>query len=315
MLKLIAVRILLGLLTMWAISVLVFLGTEILPGDVAEAILGQAATPETIAALREQLGLNAPPWERYINWLGNILIGDLGTSLSNGVAIDRIIGSRVWNTINLALYATAVALPISLLLGLLCAAWPESTFDRVTTSTTVFFISIPDFVIAILLIIVFATELGWFPSVVHRPRWDNLFTTLGQTFLPMLTLVLTILAHIIRMTRAAVLDILKQAYIEMALLKGVSKSRIIIRHAIPNSLGPIINVIALNLGYLVSGVVIVEVVFTYPGLGRLMVDSVVFRDLPLIQASALVFCGFYIALNICADLIAIMANPRLRYAK
>ncbi len=315
MLKLIAVRILLGLLTLWAISVLVFLGTEILPGDVAEAILGQAATPETIAALREQLGLNAPPWERYINWLGNILIGDLGTSLSNGVAIDRIIGSRVWNTINLALYATAVALPISLLLGLLCAAWPESTFDRVTTSTTVFFISIPDFVIAILLIIVFATELGWFPSVVHRPRWDNLFTTLGQTFLPMLTLVLTILAHIIRMTRAAVLDILKQAYIEMALLKGVSKSRIIIRHAIPNSLGPIINVIALNLGYLVSGVVIVEVVFTYPGLGRLMVDSVVFRDLPLIQASALVFCGFYIALNICADLIAIMANPRLRYAK
>jgi len=313
--KLIVRRLLLGLLTLWAISIMVFLGTEILPGDVAEAILGQSATPENVAALREKLGLNAPSWERYFSWLGGVLTGDLGASLTNGVAVDRIIGQRIWNTINLALYATVVALPLSLMLGLMCAAWPEGTFDRTTSSTTVFFISIPDFVIAILLIIIFARELGWFPSVIHRPRWSNFFETLGDTFLPMLTLVLTILAHIIRMTRAAVLDVLKQAYIEMALLKGVSKWRIIMRHAIPNALGPIVNVVALNLGYLVSGVVIIEVIFTYPGLGRLMVDSVVFRDLPQIQAVALIFCGFYIALNICADIGAIMANPRLRYAK
>ena len=315
MFRLIVRRLLLGLLTLLAITVLVFLGTEILPGDVAQAILGQSATPETVAALREKLGLNVPAWERYFNWLGGILAGDLGTSLANGVPVDRIIGPRIVNTINLALYATVIALPLSLLLGLLSAAWPEGTFDRMTMSTTVFFISIPDFVIAIVLIIIFARELGWFPSVVHRPRWDNVPVALGQTFLPMLTLVLTILAHIIRMTRAAVLDVLKQPYIEMALLKGAPKSRIIIRHAIPNALGPIVNVIALNLAYLVSGVVIVEVIFTYPGLGRLMVDSVIFRDLPLIQVAALVFCGFYVALNITADLVAIMANPRLRYAK
>lgn len=314
MFGLVARRLLLGILTLWAISVMVFLGTEILPGDVAEAILGQSATPETVAALREKLGLNAPAWERYFTWLGRFLAGDLGESLINGVPVERIIGQRIWNTINLALYATAVVMPLSLLLGILCAAWPEGAFDRATTSGTVFFISIPDFVIAIVLIIVFARELGWFPSVIHRPRWDDFLATLGQTFLPMLTLVLTILAHVIRMTRAAILDVLKQPYIEMALLKGVSKSRIIIRHAIPNALGPIVNVIALNLGYLVSGVVIVEVIFTYPGLGRLMVDSVVFRDVPQIQAVALVFCGFYIALNICADMGAILANPRLRHA-
>ncbi|MCE2521174.1 MAG: ABC transporter permease [Alphaproteobacteria bacterium] len=315
MFKLIIRRLFLGLLTLLAITVLVFLGTEILPGDVAQAILGQSATPETVAALREKLGLNAPPWERYFTWLANILAGDLGNSLANGIAVDRIIGQRIVNTLNLALYAAVIALPLSLLLGLLSAAWPEGTFDRTTSSTTVFFISIPDFVIAIVLIIIFARELGWFPSVVHRPRWGDVPVALGQTFLPMLTLVLTILAHIIRMTRAAVLDVLKQPYIEMALLKGAPKSRIIIRHAIPNALGPIVNVVALNLAYLVSGVVIVEVIFTYPGLGRLMVDSVIFRDLPLIQVAALVFCGFYVALNITADVTAIMANPRLRFAK
>ncbi len=315
MFKLVVRRLLLGLLTLLAITVLVFLGTEILPGDVAQAILGQAATPETVAALREKLGLNVPPWQRYFDWLGALLAGDLGTSLANGIPVERVVGTRIVNTINLALYAAVIALPLSLLLGLLSAAWPESTFDRTTTSTTVFFISIPDFVIAIVLIIIFARELGWFPSVVHRPRWSDVPATLGQTFLPMLTLVLSILAHIIRMTRAAVLDVLKQPYIEMALLKGAPKSRIIVRHAIPNALGPIVNVVALNLAYLVSGVVIVEVIFTYPGLGRLMVDSVIFRDLPLIQVAALVFCGFYVALNIAADLAAIMANPRLRYAR
>lgn len=314
MLKLIARRLLLGLLTLWAISVLVFLGTEILPGDVAEAILGQTATPETVAALRQRLGLDAPAHVRYGSWMAGLLAGDMGTSLANGIAVDRVIGLRLWNTVNLALYATAVALPLSLLLGVLCAAWPERGFDRATNSTTVFFISIPDFVIALVLIIVLAVELDLFPFVIHRPRWSDPFAAMGQTFLPMVTLVLTILAHIVRMTRAAILDVLKQAYVEMALLKGAPKSRIILRHAIPNALGPIVNVVALNLGYLVSGVVIVEVIFTYPGLGRLMVDSVAFRDLPLLQAVALIFCGVYIALNIGADICAIMANPRLRHA-
>jgi peptide/nickel transport system permease protein len=313
--KLIVKRLLVGLITLLAISVIVFLGTEILPGDVAQAVLGQAATEQTLAALRETLGLNRPAYVRYFDWLGGFVTGDLGVALTNGMPLDRIVGQRLTNTIYLALYAAVVALPLALILGLLSAAWPESTFDRVVSSTTVFFISIPDFVIALILILIFAVELGWFPAINARPRWNDLFPTLGALVLPMATLVLTVLAHIIRMTRAAVLDVLKQAYIEMALLKGASKSRIIIRHAIPNALGPIVNVIALNLGYLISGVVIVEVVFSYPGLGRLMVDSVVFRDVPQIQVVAMVFCAFYVALNILADVGAIMANPRLRYAK
>ena len=315
MFKLIVRRLFLGLITLLAVSVLVFLGTEILPGDVASAMLGQSATETNLAALREQMGLNLPPHERYFTWLGNVLMGDLGQSLANQIEVSRVIAPRFWNTINLALYATAVALPLSLILGLMCAAWPDGMFDRTVTVVTVFFISIPDFVIAILLIIIFAVELDWFSFVVKRPRLSDFFGTLGLTFLPMMTLVLSVLAHIIRMTRAAILDVLKSAYVEMALLKGASKWRIILLHAVPNSLGPIVNVVALNLGYLVSGVVIVEVIFTYPGLGRLMVDSVSFRDVPMIQAVTMIFCSFYIALNISADILAIFANPRLRYSK
>ena len=315
MFKLIVRRLFLGLIPLLAVSVLVFLGTEILPGDVASAMLGQSATETNLAALREQMGLNLPPHERYFTWLGNVLMGDLGQSLANQIEVSRVIAPRFWNTINLALYATAVALPLSLILGLMCAAWPDGMFDRTVTVVTVFFISIPDFVIAILLIIIFAVELDWFSFVVKRPRWSDFFGTLGLTFLPMMTLVLSVLAHIIRMTRAAILDVLKSAYVEMALLKGASKWRIILLHAVPNSLGPIVNVVALNLGYLVSGVVIVEVIFTYPGLGRLMVDSVSFRDVPMIQAVTMIFCSFYIALNISADILAIFANPRLRDSK
>ncbi len=315
MFRLIVRRLMLGLTTLLAVSLMVFAGTELLPGDVAQAILGQSATPENVAALREQMGLNQPAHIRYFDWLGGVLAGDLGQSIANKIDVGRVVEPRFWNTINLALYATAVAFPLSLALGLMCAAWPEGAFDRTTTAVTVFFISIPDFVIAILLIIVLSVELDLFSFIVKRPRWSDLFNTLGLTFLPMLTLVLTVLAHIIRMTRAAILDVLKQAYIEMALLKGASKWRIILRHAVPNSLGPIVNVVALNLGYLVSGVVVVEVIFVYPGLGRLMVDSVFFRDVPLIQACALVFCAFYVLLNIAADILAIFANPRLRHAK
>ena len=211
MFRLVVRRLILGLVTLLAVSLLVFVGTELLPGDVAQAILGQSATPENLAALREQMGLNAPAHIRYIDWLGGLLAGDLGQSLANKIDVARVVRPRLWNTINLALYATAVALPLSLALGLMCAAWPEGAFDRLTTAITVFFISIPDFVIAILLIIVLSVELDLFSFVVKRPRWSDLFGTLGLTFLPMLTLVLSVLAHIIRMTRAAILDVLKQA--------------------------------------------------------------------------------------------------------
>jgi peptide/nickel transport system permease protein len=315
MIRLVVRRILLGLATLWVISILVFAGTEILPGDVAAAVLGREATEETLAAMRERLGLDRPAYVRYAEWLGSLLQGDMGVSLSSGMEVSKIVGPRLMNTIWLSLYAALVAVPLAIALGLLSAAYPNGFLDRVISSTTVFAISIPDFVIAVLLVMIFAVELGWLPSMVSRPNWNDPFSMLGKAFLPMMTLVLTMLAHMIRMTRAAMLDVLKSPYIEMALLKGAPKRTIILRHAMPNTLGPIVNVVALNLGYLISGVVVVEVVFTYPGLGRLMVDAVSYRDVPQIQSVAVIFCAFYVALNVLADLGAIVANPRLRYGR
>jgi peptide/nickel transport system permease protein len=297
------------------ISLLVFAGTEVLPGDVAAAILGKSATPETLAALRAQLGLDRPAPVRYVDWLGGMLTGDFGVALTNGVPIEDILATRLLNTIYLALYAAVIAVPLSLALGLLSASYPNGRLDHAISTTTIFAISIPDFVIAVILVMLFAVGLGWFPSVLNRPNWGDPLDMLGRAFLPMVTLVLSMLAHMIRMTRAAVLDIMKMPYVEMALLKGAPKRVIVLRHALPNALGPIVNVIALNLGYLISGVVVVEVVFTYPGLGRMMVDSVAYRDVPQIQAVAIIFCTFYISLNILADLGATLANPRLRYAR
>ena len=315
MLRLIVRRLILGLATLWVISVLVFAGTEVLPGDVAAAILGREATAETLAGLRAELGLDRPLVVRYAEWLGNTLRGDMGVALTNGVPVADIVGPRLMNTVWLALYAAVVAVPLALALGLLSAAYPNGFLDRIISSTTLFAISVPDFVIAVILVMIFSVELGWLPSMVNRPNWGDPFAMLGKAFLPMITLVLSMLAHMTRMTRAAVLDVLKSAYVEMALLKGAPKRIIILRHALPNALGPIVNVVALNLGYLISGVVVIEVVFTYPGLGRLMVDSVAYRDVPQIQGVAMIFCAFYVVLNVLADLGAIVANPRLRFAR
>ncbi len=199
-------------------------------------------------------------------------------------------------------------------MGLFSAAFPDSLFDRVVNSITLFTVSVPDFLIAIVLIIIFSVEMRWFPMMLKRVDFNDFGGAIHAMTLPVATLMLTMLSHMIRMTRATILDVLRSAYVEMALLKGASKGRIILRHAAPNALAPIVNVIALNLGYLISGVVVVEVVFTYPGLGRLMVDAISMRDLPLVQITGLIFCGTYIVLNIMADMVAIMSNPRLRYA-
>jgi peptide/nickel transport system permease protein len=312
--KFLARRLLLGLLTLWAITVLIFAGTEILPGDVASAVLGQSATEELKAALRVQMGLDRPMLVRYFDWLGGVLSGDLGVSLTNNFPIDGIVGPRIFNTLYLAVVTAIIAVPLSIGLGLFSAAFPDSIFDRVVNSITLFTVSVPDFLIAIVLIIVFSVEMRWFPMMLKRVDFSDFGAAMHALALPVATLMLTMLSHMIRMTRATILDVLRSAYVEMALLKGASKGRIILRHAAPNALAPIVNVIALNLGYLISGVVVVEVVFTYPGLGRLMVDAIGMRDLPLVQITGLIFCGTYIVLNIMADMVAIMSNPRLRYA-
>lgn len=307
-------RLGLGLLTLFVITLLIFGAIVLLPGDPAQAILGQAATPETLAALRRELGLDLPAWQRYLNWIGGVLQGDFGVSLASRRPIADLIGTRLWNTLFLALYAAAIAVPLSLALGILAALYRNSIFDRVVNVLTLSSISFPEFFVAYILIYWLA-QSGLFPSIASITPDLSFAEKLHRAFLPALTLTLVVTAHMMRMTRAAIINLLASPYIEMARLKGLSPGRIIVKHALPNALAPIINVVALNLAYLVTGVVVVEVVFVYPGLGQLMVDSVAKRDLPVVQAAALIFACAYVLLNLTADVLSTLSNPRLMHRR
>ena len=308
--KMVAHRLGLGLLTMFVISILIFGAIELLPGDLAEEILGQSATPETVAAFRKEIGLDKPPVTRYVEWLGNVVQGNLGRSLANGREISELIGSRLPNTLFLALYATVLAVPIALTLGILSALYRNTLFDRLINITTLTSISFPEFFLAYLLIF-FLAQTGLFPSMSNIGPKMGLSGKIYNTFLPALTLTFVVTAHMMRMTRAAIVNLLASPYIEMAKLKGVSPLWVIVRHALPNAFAPIINVVALNLAYLITGVVVVEVVFVYPGLGQLMVDSVSKRDITVVQAVSLIFACAYILLNLTADVLSTLSNPRL----
>ena len=308
-------RISLGVLTLFIVSLIIFLGVSMLPGDAAEAILGQSATPDTVAILRRQLGLDLPAHVRYLTWLGNILQGDWGTSIGNGREIGDVIGVRFSNTIFLATFAACIAVPLALVLGILAALYRNSFYDRTVNVITLSSISTPEFFVAYILIMLVSVKAGWFPSLSNIRADTTFFEQLEKTFLPALTLTLVSVAHMMRMTRAAIINLLSHSYIEMASLKGVRKYRIIIRHALPNALAPIVNVVILNLAYLIVGVVIVEVVFVYPGLGQLLVDAVQRRDMPVVQACCLVFAATYVLLNLIADILSILANPRLLHPK
>lgn len=315
MLILLARRLALGLLVMWVVSVLVFAATEILPGDVARAVLGQGATEEAMANIRERLGLHEPAFIRYFYWLGDMMTGDLGTSLASGIRISEMIGDRFWNTMFLATASALIAVPLAVILGLVAAIWAETLIDRFISITTLCFISVPEFFIAALLVFLLAVQLQWFPPLAFVDTNAGFFERLEALVLPIATLTFAITAHMTRMTRTAVLNVLSSPYIEQAILKGASRFRIILRHALPNALSPIINVIALNLAYLVSGVVVTESVFNYPGLALLMVEGVAYRDIPLVQAIGMIFCAAYVGLNLIADILAIIANPRLRHPR
>lgn len=309
--KLVLKRLALGLLTLIVVSLLIFLGVEALPGDLAESILGMEATPETVAVFRTELNLDAPPHERYFQWLSGMVKGDFGNSLSNQRPINEQISWRLGNTLFLAVSASIICVPLSLLLGILSALYRNTIFDRMTSIISLSAISFPEFFIAYILIALLSVEFSLFPSMTTftdgMPLWEKLY----EITLPCLTLTFVVLAHMMRMTRAAIINVLSSPYIEMALLKGADRRRIIIRHAFPNSLSPIINVVVLNLAYLVVGVVVVEVVFVYPGLGQLMVDSVSKRDLPVVQACGFIFAATYIFMNLMADILARISNPRL----
>jgi peptide/nickel transport system permease protein len=313
--KLVAQRLALGLILLLAVSALIFLGVEALPGDTAEAILGQQATEQALANLREKMQLGDPAFVRYFRWLGGILQGDLGTALSNGQDIATSIGQRLGNTLFLAFWAAIIAVPLAIVLGLIAARyvgrWPDKLISAVTLTT----ISLPEFVLGYLLIFFIAVKWQLLPSAALMSSSASLGEQLYAIALPVLVLVLVVLAHMMRMTRAAILNVMQSAYIETAELKGLSPMAVIARHAFPNAIAPVVNVVMLNLAYLVVGVVVVEVVFVYPGMGQFLVDHVTKRDLPVVQASGLIFAAVYIGLNIFADVVSILANPRLRHPK
>ncbi|MEY4984536.1 MAG: hypothetical protein RIR62_2802 [Pseudomonadota bacterium] len=314
-LKLVAQRIALGLLLLFAVSLLIFAGTEALPGDVAQAILGQSATPEALANLREALGLNQPALARYFQWLGGILTGDFGVALTNGQDIGQAIGQRLGNTLFLAGCAAAIAVPLAIALGLIAARyngrWPDKVISGVTLST----ISLPEFVAAYFVIFLLTQVFPIFQPVAMVFPGMGFWDRLQAVALPVIVLVLVVLAHMMRMTRAAILNVMQSAYIETAELKGLGPMQVIWRHALPNAIAPIVSVVVLNLAYLVVGVVVVEVVFGYNALGQYLVDHVAKRDLPVVQAVGMIFAAVYIGLNILADVIAILANPRLRHPR
>lgn len=316
-------RILLGIVTLFFVSLIIFSALEFLPGDFTQAVLGQAATEETVEAFRRELGLDKSAPIRYFEWIKDVVSGDLGTSFSgrNASGIDRsrsvvdLIEPRLWNTLFLAFMAAIVAIPLSLFLGITAALYRNSIYDRVVNASTLTTISFPEFFVAYLLIL-FMSQLWFdFPAIANinsdTPFWERVY----KCILPALTMTLVIVAHMMRMTRAAIINLLASPYIEMARLKGISKSQVILKHALPNAWAPIATVIAFNLAYLVVGVVVVEVVFVYPGIGQLMVNSVTTRDIPVVQACALIFAATYIILNLTADVIGIVTNPRLLHPR
>lgn len=308
-------RLALGVLTLFLVSLLIFSSLTLLPSNFAKQILGQAATPETVAAFEREIGLDHPPVERYIGWVTKIAQGDFGSSFASRVGYRRtvleIITPRLKNTLFLATMTAIISVPLALALGILAALYRNSFFDRAINAVTLTTISMPEFFIAYILMLWFAVKLHWFPSLANVTPEMAFGTRVFRCILPSLTLTLAIVAHMMRMTRASIINLLASPYIEMARLKGASRARIILFHALPNAWAPIATVVAINLAYLIVGVVVAERVFTYPGIGQQMVDGVTSRDIPVVQACALIFAATYILLNLTADIITIITNPRL----
>ena len=315
LLRLIVRRLALGILTLLAISLLITVGVEALSGDVCTAMMGQMASEDKVAACHRALNLDRPVHLRYIEWLINFAQGDMGKALTNHRDVVDVIGNRVGNTFFLAIAAALIAIPISLALGVLAALYRNSFLDRSISMITLSGVSVPDFFIAYILMAIFAVSFGFFPAISNIDDSMSLAERITASALPVLTLTLAVSAHMMRMTRASIVSLMASPYIEMAKLKGIKPSRIIVFHALPNAWSPIIQVIMLNLAWLVVGVVIVEVVFVYPGLGALMIDAVFLRDLPIVRATAMIFATVYVILNLLADILSMMSNPRLMHPK
>ncbi|MBE8603374.1 ABC transporter permease [Pseudomonas cyclaminis] len=301
-----------GVVTLLIVSMVVFAITAVLPGDAAQQALGQFATPEQVAALRLQLGLDQPGVLRYLHWLMSLLTGDMGVSVSNAMPVGELMAGRVPNTLMLAGATALVSVPVALVLGIGSAMGRGGRIDSCLSFVTLAMVAVPEFLVATLAVLIFAVNLGWLSALSYASDISSPLQFMRTYALPVMTLCCVIVAQMARMTRAAVIDQLDSPYVEMARLKGVSPIRIVLRHALPNAIGPIANAIALSLSYLLGGVVIVETIFNYPGIASLMVDAVTNRDMALVQACTMLFCAAYLGLVLLADLCAILSNPRLR---
>ena len=316
MTSLILKRLGIGLVTVLAVSLIIFFGTKILPGDAAQIRLGQEATTANIQAMRERLGLDKPFLMQYWNWLTNFLTGNLGISLASDVPITSLIEDRYKNTLFVSSLTALIGVPISLALGIFAAMYPGTLYDRVLTLVSVSLVAAPEFFTATVLVLLFVFALGIGNAVVvGSTEGKGFFQLIAHFALPITTLSIVIASQLIRMSRAAVLNVMSSPYIEMAILKGVPRKRIIFRHALLNAIGPIVNVVALNLAYLVTGVIVVEVYFGYSGLATLIVQGVQTRDFVLIQGLGMIFCLTYVILMLIADIAAYASNPRLRHPK
>jgi peptide/nickel transport system permease protein len=310
--RLIAGRIGSALLTLLLVSLVVFVISGMLPGDAAQELLGQSATPEQVAALRHELGLDRPAHVRYFEWLTGMVFGNPGQSLVANMPVSEIIAERLPNSLVLAGLAAAAAVPVALSIGIFSAMRRGSSVDRGLSVTTLALVAVPEFLIATIAVLVFAVHLRLLPSITlvsDDATWGQFLRSYA---LPVMTLAIGVTAQMARMTRAAVIDQLNKPYVEMAILKGVSPGRVVLSHVVPNAIGPIVNATALSLSSLLGGAIIVETIFNYPGLARLMVTAVTSRDMPLLQTLAMIFCAAYLMLVLIADVVAILANPRLR---
>ena len=315
MILLIIRRLFLALVTLFIISLIIFIGIEVLPGDMATAYLGQRETPESLKALREEFGLNDPAYERYLNWLGDALRGDLGMSYARRQAVSDMIGYRLRNTVVLSVVASLVGIPLAVVLGVIAGLTREKWPDTIISLIAIIGMTLPGFVTATILIFIFALRLEWFPAITLIATDAPVSELLPNIVLPIITLTIIMVAHILRLVRTNMIDVMVSDYVQMARLKGVPALKIVFKHALPNAMLPTINIIALTITWLIGGVAIIETVFNYPGIGKLMINAIADRDFALVQGIGIILSCVVIAVNLIADLLSLVLNPRLRTAR
>ncbi|MCQ9369416.1 ABC transporter permease [Brevibacterium sp. 50QC2O2] len=313
--KLIARRLVFSVFILLAVSLIVFFATLLLPGDPARAILGQQATPERVAAINAQMHLDEPAVTRYLMWLGGLFTGDLGTSVASGGPVSALLGDRIAATLVLMGLAAVISVPLGVALGIWSALRRGGRTDSAITWVTLLLAALPEFVIGIALISIFATSVfRILPAVTMAPPGTPVWTLPSQLVLPTITLALVVAPYIARMMRTTMLEVLDSGFVEMARLKGVPERRVILRHALPHAIGPVAQVIAIQLAWLAGGVVVIEFLFRYPGIGQALIDAVTFRDVQVVQAISMLVAALYVVVNLLADIAGILSNPKIRSA-